>query len=82
MTPPWQLRRQLLVPWLATMPFSLRQLPNRWFVPLVGGLPIGPVTASLAYSTHRHLARYTAHWLTPFFRTSTGCWTAPLLDGW
>jgi len=35
----------------APVPFSLRRLPDRWFVPLVSGLPAETVTAPATYVT-------------------------------
>ena len=49
------------------MPFSPCRLPDRWFVLLVGGLPVRPVTTSLTYSARQHLACRAACRLAPFF---------------
>ena len=35
----------------APVPFALQRLPDRWFVPLVSGLPSERVAAPSAYST-------------------------------
>jgi len=65
-TSPWQ-PRPMPGAVAAPVPFSPQRLPDRWFVPLVGGLPSETITARPAYST-RSIVPALPRWFRPLLQ--------------